>query len=307
MSIFIALLLALQQPVETDPAVKKGLAFLKSKAEDLGESRDVVLWTLVSAQVRETDPLVQRLLRDLLPAPLEATRSVALQAMILQELDASKYRYRIAQCAQFLVDNQGADGQWDAGRAVPMPELRFAEPKFGRGGPRAFGGPAGLPDYPKLLLKKLQAGPEKGNASDSRWAIWGLLAAHRARIVPPAEVAAKAEVAWRSASADPAEVLSCLSIALYLQEKDHKKDPDVLKAIDRLVEAKRPSDPVSLSVQKVAMIHAGTDKLGPDWWSNGIKTVLPAQQADGSWGSIDATCAAIRFIYYWRVQCIDLR
>jgi hypothetical protein len=130
MNLIVALLLTLQPQMETDHAVRKGVAFLKSKTEELGETRDVVLWTLASAQVRESDPLLQSLLKGLLSRPLEVTRSVALQAMILQELEPSKYRVRIAQCAQFLVDNQGADGHWDAGRAVPMPELTYPEPKF---------------------------------------------------------------------------------------------------------------------------------------------------------------------------------
>jgi len=307
MSLMIALLLTLQTP-DTDPAVHKGIRFLKSKAEELGESRDGVLWTLVSAKVPESDPVVQRLLHDLLARPLEATRSVALQAMILEDLDPGKYRVRIAMCAQFLIDNQGADGQWDAGRAVPMPEIQFPQPEFPRGAPRAFNGPAAAPKLPKVLLKKLQAGPEKGNAADSRWAMWGLLAAHRAGLIPPAEVAARAEVAWRRAEAAPAEVVSCLCIALSLQGRECKKDRDVLKALDRLAEAKGPDDPVSLSVLKVALIHADTAKLGDrDWWSDGVKTLLSAQGLDGGWGSIDETCAAVRFLYTWRLRCPERR
>ena len=299
MSLIVALLLALQ-PVETDPAVRKGVAFLRTKAEDLGESRDGVLWTLVHAQVPETDPVLQRLLKDLLSRPLEATRSVALEAMILQDLEPEKFRVRIAQCAQFLIDNQGADGQWDAGRAIPMPVMAFPEPKLPRGGPRAFGAPAPRPNLPKVLLKKLQAGPEKGNPADSRWALWGLLAAHRAGMIPPVEVAAKAEAAWRNADADAAEQVSCLCIALSLQGREYKKDRDVLKAIERLADPKRPNDPVSLSVTKVALLHADTDRLGAEWWPDRVKGLMAAQQADGSWGSVEDTCAAIRFMYYWR-------
>ena len=33
-----------------------------------------------------------------------------------------------------------------------------------------------------------------------------------------------------------------------------------------------------------------------------FKGLLGAQQADGSWGSIDDTCAAIRFLDAWRVR-----
>ncbi len=292
MSLMLALLLALQAP-NTDPAVRKGLDFLKSKADGLGESGDGVLWTFVCAQVPEADPRFQRLLKELLVRPLESTRSVALQAMILQQLDPAAYRQRIGQCAQFLIDNQGADGQWDTGRTVPLPEILFAEPKP-RPRPRVFGAPA--PPMPKVQLKKLQAGPEKGNAADSRWALRGLLAAHHAGFIPPAEVPLKAELAWRSSDAFAADVISGLSMALFLQGKDHQKDRDVQKAIDRLAAAKRPNDPVSLALQRDALVQADTDKLGPDWWPEEAKTLLAAQKADGSWGSIDDTSAAIRFL-----------
>jgi hypothetical protein len=300
MSLILALLLATQVNA-ADPAVEKGVRFLKSKAERLGEARDVVLWTLVGVQVPESDPLLQTLLKDLLARPLVATRSVALEAMTLQALDPVKYAARIGQCAQFLIDNQGADGQWDGGRAVPLEDFVPPQPKFPRV-PGTFGAPA--PVWPKVLLQKRREGPEKGNAADSRWAAWGLLAAHRIGCIPPMDLNRKAEAAWRSADGDPAEVVSCLSIYLYFQEKNWKKDPDVLKAIERLANSQRPADPVSLSVLKVAMIHADADKLGGcDWWSDGIKTLKAAQAADGSWGSIEDTCAAIRFLHVYRGRC----
>jgi hypothetical protein len=311
-SLIAALLLALQAP-DPDPAVRKGIEFLKSRTEELGESRDVVLWTFVRAQVPEADPALQRLLKNLLARPLETTRSVALQAMILQELDSDKHRLRIAQCAQFLIDSQGADGQWDAGRAIPLPEIPIAPPELpplkpqGPAGMRNFGGAPPKPKFPKLQLKKQQQGPEKGNPTDSRWALWGLLDAHRAGILPPVEVPARAERAWRDADADAGEQVSGLCIALYLQGKNYKQDRDVLKGLERLADPQRPNDPVSLSLAKVAMIHADTDRLGQEWWVDRNKTVVATQQGDGSWGSIDDTCAAIRCIHVWRLRGLERR
>ena len=40
----------------------------------------------------------------------EATYIVALQAVVLEEIDRVKYQWRIYKCAQFLIDNQGATG-----------------------------------------------------------------------------------------------------------------------------------------------------------------------------------------------------
>ena len=52
--------------------------------------------------------------------PLEWTYDVSLQAMILEEIDRVKYQARIAQCAQFLVDNQCPNGQWSYGEPDPF-------------------------------------------------------------------------------------------------------------------------------------------------------------------------------------------
>ena len=56
----------------------------------------------------------------LLTKDLQKTYAVSLLAMSLESYDRKKYQYRIAQCAQFLVDNQCKNGQWDYGEAVPL-------------------------------------------------------------------------------------------------------------------------------------------------------------------------------------------
>src|SRR6185503_5483267 len=61
----------------------------------------------------------QELFRRMWDAKLERTYKVVLQAMVLEELHRVKYQVRIAQCAQFLIDNQCQNGQWSYGTPTP--------------------------------------------------------------------------------------------------------------------------------------------------------------------------------------------
>src|SRR6516225_6007890 len=119
---------------KVDQAIKKGIAFLRgapSPAAHAGikDSDELILWTFVHAGVAESDPDFQKLWKKMLDGPLEKTYKVALQAMILEELDRVKYQERIAQCAQFLVDNQCANGQWSYGNPTEFAkDVKVPEP-----------------------------------------------------------------------------------------------------------------------------------------------------------------------------------
>jgi hypothetical protein len=103
-----------------DDAIRRGVAYLK-KAESvvaweaMGNSDELILLTFVHADVSPRDPAFQPLLERMLAGKLERTYKVALQAMVLEELDRVTYQERIWQCAQFLIDNQCANGQWSYG------------------------------------------------------------------------------------------------------------------------------------------------------------------------------------------------
>src|SRR5687767_5414734 len=83
-----------------DEAINRGVAYLK-KAEStvaweaMGNSDELILWTLVHADVAPKDETYQALLQKMLSAKLERTYKVALQAMILEEIDRVKYQERI--------------------------------------------------------------------------------------------------------------------------------------------------------------------------------------------------------------------
>src|SRR5262245_39529043 len=87
-----------------DDAIRRGVEYLKT-AESIvpwqefgGNSDELILWTLVHADVSPRDPVFHQLLQNILTAKLERTYKVSLQAMILEEIDRVKYQERIWQC-----------------------------------------------------------------------------------------------------------------------------------------------------------------------------------------------------------------
>src|SRR6516164_11486786 len=86
-----------------DEAIDKGVSRLRTAIDPNSDRVELILWTFIHAGVRENDPDFQKLLKIVLNRKLEKTYSVALQAMILEELDRVRYQPRIQLCAQFLI------------------------------------------------------------------------------------------------------------------------------------------------------------------------------------------------------------
>jgi hypothetical protein len=298
MGLMLVILMALQQ----DPAygaVRKGIAHLKSEAAASGEQRDLVLWTLVKVDVSASDPLVVELLRELLAKPMDSTRLAALEAMILVSLDPDLYHSRIGWCAQFLIDNQAADGRWDAGSSVEPPKLPPEPPEleWKKTGVRGFGQPLRRV-FPKVLLEKRREGAEKGDAPNSLWAALGLVECERTGFLAPKETHEKAVKAWRVGEVEAADRVSGLAAHQFLGGVKWRQDPDVLKALEGLADPKRPTDPKSLLTLKRALIYFDSAKLGDhEWFSEGRKLLLDSQAPDGSWGNLENTCAALQYLY----------
>src|SRR5688572_4971916 len=191
-----------------DAAIRKGVAFLKTSASPgcsleggFPNCDELILWTFVHAGVSESDPRFKELLKSILDAPLVHTYAVALQAMVLEEIDRLRYQGRIAHCAQFLVDNQCANGQWGYGKpttlaldvptTAPRPAtasgvIRFGEkekvkPKVTR----------------RIPIRKQRDGEGAGDNSNTQYAVLGLRACHEAGIVIAPEVYALTTRWWR--------------------------------------------------------------------------------------------------------------
>jgi hypothetical protein len=207
-----------------DAAVRKGSAFLRAAADgkvDLGGpvEKEFVLLTLLHAGrdiVPDDDPLLQQYLKQALEAPLTTTYRTALIAMSLEELQRVKYQGRLWQCAQFLMDNQNADGGWGYGTATPFDKdvpTKGAK-KSAASGPKekpakpTLSGPRPKPDVvTELAVTKRRENREASDNSNSQYAALGLRACRDAGILLPQEAVQRAHKFWvdRGSGGDPAK------------------------------------------------------------------------------------------------------
>ena len=195
-------------------AIQAGVEYLKtcdSPGHNSSKDADeLILLTLLHAGA-ESLPRFKTLFDKMLADPLQDTYCVSLQAMVLEEFERVRYQGRIHQCAQFLVDNQCANGQWSYGTpttypdAIPVPRgdvptglirkpaklergaRNFDEPEVGRVKPRVV---------QHLAVKKNRDGPASGDNSNSQYAALGIRACHDAGIVFPREVLERARKHW---------------------------------------------------------------------------------------------------------------
>jgi hypothetical protein len=203
-----------QTPIDQkaiEAAIKKGVDYLKTAVPPVVnglvhfESDEILLWTFVHAGVSEDDARFRSLLEKMLASKLERVYKVSLQAMILEELDRVKYQNRIAQCAQFLLDNECKNGQWSYGDPSPAADSAPPAPKIATPGPGNAKDPEtpSLPGWrtkPKVLARlkvtKKKDGPDVGCNSNAQYAALGLRACHDAGIVLPQDAITLARKWW---------------------------------------------------------------------------------------------------------------
>jgi len=192
-----------------DEAIRRGVEYLKT-AESSGWDQhinncdELILLTLLHADVPEKDAKLQEYLQRSLTAKMERTYKVSLLAMCLEELDRVKHQRKILECAQFLVDNQCQNGQWSYGEATP-----FVAGTPTTGNKMAVASAArdfapGERQKPKVVHKlpveKKREGPAAGDNSNSQYAALGLRACHDAGIVLPKETVVKLAKRWWTTS-----------------------------------------------------------------------------------------------------------
>ncbi|HZE96426.1 MAG TPA: hypothetical protein VE981_05340 [Planctomycetota bacterium] len=193
--------------IKVDLAIEKGVKFLKgnnaahmAKRDHVGRqvsNRELVLFTYCHADVPETDPDFKALFDSMMADKLEATYCVALQAMVLEEVERVKYQKRILMCAQFLVDNQSAQGFWGYGSpsiyvedvAYEMPKRKDVASGGGKeGGVKQFelpstSGPKNKPAVKnKVKVEKKRDGDPNDN-SNTQYAALGMRACHDSGII----------------------------------------------------------------------------------------------------------------------------
>ncbi len=204
--------------VKVDKAIEQGIAYLKKgnaghmatfqHANRTMSHTELVLFTYVHADMPEADPAFKELFDHMMKQKLEATYCVSLQAMILEEVQRVKHQGRIAQCAQFLVDNQSAQGYWGYGDpsifVEDVPTTAPSKDVASSGGTiRKFDTlpPPGMKVKPpvrgKIKIEKKREGNPNDN-SNSQYAALGMRACHDAGIIFQPAVIDKAIEWWRS-------------------------------------------------------------------------------------------------------------
>jgi hypothetical protein len=190
-----------------DEAIRKGIAYLKGAGSPTWEgwngsknSHELLLLTFIhSGVVPESDPKFQEYFKEMMVAPPQRTYSAALQAMVLEELDRVRYQGRIAQCAQYLVDNQCQDGQWGYGKTIDLPEFRISYDPKKEAAPKVDA--SGRRIKPKVLKKftvqRRMDGLPGGDNSNAQYAALGFRACHDSGILVPRETLERASGWWR--------------------------------------------------------------------------------------------------------------
>jgi len=186
---------------EIDRAIARGLESLKgapSTAGGIGSNCDeLILLAMIHGGASEKT--YEPLLKNVLGAPLEWTYKVSLLAMCLEELDPTLYQTKIAQCAQFLVDNICKNGQWSYGRPTDgVKDMKLDEPPPVRKAvatpkptARDFSAPVRERRRPtRSIPVKASRAPtnDVGDNSNSQYAALGLRACADANIRLPEEI-----------------------------------------------------------------------------------------------------------------------
>ncbi|HEV3027151.1 MAG TPA: prenyltransferase/squalene oxidase repeat-containing protein [Planctomycetota bacterium] len=286
---------------------------------------ELVLLAFLHAGVPPGDARVQKLLGQVLAARPQRTYCVSLRALMLAKLDPVGYQGRIAECAQFLVDNQCINGQWSYG----TPTL----PASG------------------IVVKKTRDGPLSGNNSCSAFAALGLRACVEAGIGIPPETFERAIRAWheslrmdtdgrggwcytreesphRPYGSMSAAGLAALATLSRLAGQDWRQDKAAQVAqdwvryhftplenygpVEELMAKEMISDTPNSNTELYYYLWAveraaavcGMEKFGDrDWYADGVHELLAAQRPDGSWWSgvkrcqpVYDTCFAILFL-----------
>lgn len=201
-----------------DLAVKKGLQYLVGHVGKIAPAfekeptrtchpDELLLWTFIHAGVPESSTPYRYLFKAVTEAEIRRTYEVALQAMILEEVDRVRYQERLQQCAQFLADNQCANGQWSYGeppiKDLPTVYGALPVPTAGRAGGASLGEHQKPPVIRKLKVTPRRNGPAEGDNSNSQYAALGIRACADAGILFPDELLVRARKWFRGSQHAP--------------------------------------------------------------------------------------------------------
>lgn len=305
---------------DIDRAIDRGAACLLQKYSGgipPGSAEfELVALTLLHAGVPPTQPVLAAAIDGMAKATPSTTYRTAIQAMALQWIDAGRHQERIADCAQFLVDNQCQNGQWSYGAPVSLPTRTSSDGK------------------PIEIRQRSMNGGAAGDNSNTQYAILGLAAAARANVRIPREVWQRAlnwqqraqhrDGGWGYGGGDGETnarstiyagpsygSMTCAgiaSLALIRKQLGDESGKGPMEGGLRWL-----SDHFSVKTNpgmegghlyyylyslERAGVLAGVKTLGAhDWYAEGAAFLIREQQGDGSWSApAYDTCFAILFL-----------
>lgn len=184
--------------------VNRGLPGIKHTHGHQLRYDELVCYTLLEAGWDRKDPTFRSLLTRVISNPLDKTYHVSLKAMCLAALDPFKYQQQLAQCAQFLVDNQAKNGQWSYGKPTNLPPPGSYKPQEKGPIQEIETGQIQVKDDQGKLRKVGQieikagqnVGEDTGDDSNSQYAALGIRACLAGLVIVPRETILKAETWW---------------------------------------------------------------------------------------------------------------
>lgn len=181
-------------PKKVNEAIDKGVNYLIKHGTKNVRDFELVAYALIHAGLPKNHPTVQALIQKILAKPFLLTYNVALTAMVLESYDQVKYQYRIAECAQALVNYQCLNGQWSYSSRFRSDEATHPELSKGPAQPIEIITEASITKTPltvalkTFVIKRLRKTRERdGDNSNTQFALLGLRAAARSNIIIPAE------------------------------------------------------------------------------------------------------------------------
>lgn len=160
---------------------------------------ELVLLTLLESGWDRKDPRIQGLIGRVAANPNDLTYHVSLKAMCLAAADPMKYQQQLAQCAQFLVDNQNPNGGWGYGQTVACPAMYTPVEKGPikiETGVENAGAKKERPPRQIEIRKGKDVSNKDTDASNSQYAALGIRACLSGLVVVPKETIAAAESYW---------------------------------------------------------------------------------------------------------------
>ncbi len=299
---------------EVDAAIDKGAEYLKDKTDGQrgrGNTTELVALTLAHAGVSADEAPLKELLERILQFRLSSTYNTAIQTVLLSYVNPKKYRARIAECGQWLVDAQCGNGQWTYGGDTPQEPERTVVSGDAESG------------Y-KLRDRRGDGVSPSGDNSNAQFGVLGLWAAMVAGVKVPESSFKLAERWWKGQQGTDGGwgygardlsygSMTCAGVAAMsicargLEDPDRNRGQEVagLRWLGGNFTVKTNPKGGSwhyyylYSLERAGTITGQRTMGGHDWYQEGARFLVDAQANDGSWTSEDPisdTCFAILFL-----------